>query len=92
MTIDQRGAINSVNPAAEKMFGYRADELFGQNVSMLMPTPYKEEHDGYMEHYRQTGQKKIIGIGRQVEAQRADGSTFPIFLSVGEMKIGEEVY
>ena len=84
ITIGERGVITFFSPAAERMFLYRADEAIGQNVKMLMPMPYRAEHDSYLDHYLTTGEKKIIGIGRVVVAQRKDGTTFPIELAVGE--------
>ncbi|MFT4920266.1 MAG: two-component system sensor kinase FixL, partial [Zhongshania aliphaticivorans] len=75
ITISDRGLIETVNPAVEKIFGYRLDELSGQNVSMLMPNPYQREHDSYLSNYLSTGEKKIIGIGREVTGRRKDGST-----------------
>ncbi len=84
ITIDPRGIILSANPATEKMFGYTAAEMVGNNVRMLMPEPYHSAHDGYLERYRATGQRRIIGVGREVEGRRKDGSTFPMDLSVGE--------
>ncbi len=85
ITISERGIIQTVNPATERMFGYKKEELIGQNVSKLMPKPYREHHDGYLSRYRETGEKKIIGIGREVVAMRKDGSVFPVDLSVGEV-------
>ena len=85
IVIDERGVIQSLSRAAERIFGYTAAEAIGQNVSILMPAPYRQEHDTYIEHYRQTGERRIIGIGRVVVGQRADGSVFPIELHVGEM-------
>lgn len=87
VTIDENGIIESVNPAAEAMFGYPLVELVGRNVSVLMPPPYRQEHDNYIHNYRRTGEAKIIGIGREVLGQRKDGSVFPMDLSVGEVRL-----
>ncbi len=87
ISIDAVGIIESVNPATEALFGYAGGELLGQNVKMLMPEPYREQHDSYIRQYRQTGHRKIIGIGREVVGQRKDGSTFPMHLSVSEYEI-----
>jgi two-component system sensor kinase FixL len=84
--IDERGIVDSINGVAEKLFGYAADDIVGHNVKMLMPSPYREAHDGYIEHYLRTGQRRIIGIGRIVVGQRSDGSVFPMELYVGELQ------
>jgi two-component system sensor kinase FixL len=86
IVIDEAGLIESFSPAAERLFGWSAAEAIGQNVSMLMPSPYRESHDVYLDRYRNTGERRIIGIGRIVVGQRRDGSTFPMELEVGEMK------
>jgi PAS domain S-box-containing protein len=86
ITIGDRGLIEDVNPSTERLFGYDASELIGQNVKMLMPEPYRGEHDGYIANYVGTGIKKIIGIGREVSGRRKDGTTFPLHLSVSEFE------
>ncbi len=88
--IDTRGRITGLNRAAAAVFGYNEAEVLGQNVAMLMPAPYREEHDAYLARYMDTARPRIIGIGREVVARRKDGSTFPIDLSVGEFLSGEE--
>ena len=88
----QPRAIETVNPAAEQMFGYAAGELVGRNINMLMPEPYRSQHDTYLAKYLATGRRQIIGIGREVAGLRKDGTTFPMHLSVGEFKIGEARY
>ena len=88
VVIDTQGTILSFNAAAEHMFGYRGDEVVGQNVTVLMPSPHREEHDGYLRHYLETGERRIIGIGRDVEGRRRDGSTFPAHLAVSEVDLG----
>lgn len=89
VVIDEKGTIQSFNAAAERLFGYREAALIGRNVSLLMPTPYREEHDRYIARYLKTGEKRIIGIDRVVTGLRQDGSTFPMKLEVGEMKSGD---
>jgi PAS domain S-box-containing protein len=90
VTIDVRGRIETVNAAAERMFGYAASEVIGRNVSMLMPEPYRSQHDTYIAKYLASGKPQIIGIGREVAGLRKDGSTFPMHLSVGESVVGAE--
>lgn len=89
ITIDDQGIVQSVNPATERLFGYSADEVIGQNVHILMPSPYHEEHDGYLSNYKNTGDRKVIGIGREVIGKRKDDSTFPMHLAVNEVKVGD---
>lgn len=88
LAIDSAGRIQSVNPATERMFGYRADEMLGQPINILMPEPYRTQHDGYLARHLETGEKRIIGIGREVEGQRKDGTIFPIHLAVGAFEVG----
>jgi two-component system sensor kinase FixL len=93
MIIDARGIVRLYNPACGRLFGYAAEEVIGQNVKMLMPEPYRGEHDGYIDAYERTGRKKIIGIGREVTGRRKDGSVFPMHLSVGEYRdAGEHLF
>ena len=87
IVIDKRGHILSFSAAAEKMFGFSEQEVLGENVSMLMPSPDRERHDSYLENYARTGHRKIIGIGRVLTARHREGYTFPIELSVGEAEV-----
>jgi two-component system sensor kinase FixL len=89
VVINDRGIIQSFDAAAERLFGYQEATVVGQNVSMLMPTPFCEEHDGYIARYLATGEKRIIGIDRVVTGQRKDGSTFPMKLEVAEVRSGD---
>jgi len=88
ITIDERGVIDSVNPATERLFGYTASELLGRNISSLMPEPYSREHDGYLASYLRSGLAKIIGIGREVTGMKRDGTLFPMSLAVSEVRLG----
>lgn len=89
ITIDEDGQILSFNSAAETMFGYRADEVIGKAVACLMPAPFRDAHDGYMERYQRTGERRIIGIGREVMARKKTGEVFPIDLAVGEIQLAD---
>ena len=88
IVIDEGGLMQALNATAIRMFGYPDTEVLGRNINMMMPSPYREEHDGYLSRYRETGQRRIIGIGRVVVGERKDGSTFPMELSVGEWDTG----
>lgn len=90
VVIGDRGIMQSFSPAAERLFGWTAEEVVGRNVKMLMPDPYREAHDSFLERYLATGERRIIGIGRVVVGERKDGSTFPMELSVGEMVSGDQ--
>jgi two-component system sensor kinase FixL len=84
--IDDKGSIELFNAAAQLMFGYDSDSVVGKNVNILMPQPYQSEHDQYLRHYMETNEKRIIGLGREVKAQRSNGEIFPVELSVGEVE------
>jgi two-component system sensor kinase FixL len=92
IVIDEDGAIHSFSSAAERLFGYRSQEVIGKNIKMMMPSPYRDGHDGYISRYLKTGEKRIIGIGRIVVGERKDGSTFPMELAVGEMQSNDGRY
>ncbi len=92
VVIDEQARIKSFSAAAVRQFGYAEEDVAGRNVSLLMPEPYRTQHDAYMARYLSTGERRIIGIGRVVVGQRKDGSTFPMELSVGEMRSGGERY
>jgi two-component system sensor kinase FixL len=90
VVIDEEGCMLSFSASAERMFGYSEGEVLGENVSILMPSPDRERHDGYLHRYMRTGERRIIGIGRVLTARHRDGTTFPIELSVGEARIGDD--
>jgi two-component system sensor kinase FixL len=93
ITIDSKGTVETINPAGAKMFGYEADNIIGCNINMLMPEPYHAEHDGYLKRYKDTGKRHIIGVGREVQGLRKDGTTFPFRLSVAEVKLyGRKIF
>ena len=89
ITIDERGLMESVNPAAYRMFGYAPEEIIGRKLGLLIPSPHRENQDDYLANYLRTGQAKIIGIGRELEGQRKDGTVFPLDLSVSEVRLGD---
>ena len=93
ITIDERGQIVGLNQSAEQLFGWSSAELLGQNIRMLMPEPHRSQHDGYLANYHRTGEARIIGVGREVDAQRKDGSLMPIRLAIGKANIpGQSLY
>lgn len=92
IVIDARGVIQMINPSITKLFGYEEEELIGKKINMLMPNPDRERHDQYIKNYRETGERKIIGIGREVVAQKKDGTTFPILLAISEANFGGQKY
>ena len=87
VVIDETGTIDTINAAAERLFGYASAELVGQNVKVLMPSPHREAHDSHLARYRETGEKRVIGIGRVVVGRRKDGTTFPARLAIGEIEL-----
>ena len=90
IVIDTSGTINYVNPACTRLFQYASEDLLGQNVKMLMPSPFQEEHDHYLARHRETGVRRIIGIGRELKGLKSDGTIFPMYLSVGEALAGDD--
>lgn len=90
VVIDEKGTMLSFSASAERMFGYEEREVLGENVSILMPSPDRERHDGYLKRYMRTGERRIIGVGRVLTARHRDGAAFPIELSVGEARIGDQ--
>jgi two-component system sensor kinase FixL len=90
IVINERGIVQSFSVAAERLFGYGPDEVIGKNIKMLMPSPYRENHDRFLDRYLRTGERRIIGIGRVVVGERKDGSTFPMELAVGEMRSADQ--
>ena len=92
IVIDERGRVELISTTAERLFGYGADEVVARNIRMLMPTPHRERHDGYLKRYLTTGERQIIGIGRVVVGQRKDGTTFPMHLTVGELRLTDKHY
>lgn len=91
ITIDKRGIVETLNPAAAKIFGYRPEEVIGNNIKILMPEPDRSKHDDYIQNYQSTGVKKIIGIGREVLGRKKDGTTFPFLLSVSEVHLQDKI-
>ncbi|MEW5942823.1 MAG: PAS domain S-box protein [Pseudomonadota bacterium] len=91
IVINEQGVIDRFNPAAERIFGYAAAEMAGKNVSMLMPSPYREAHDGYLARYLETGEKRVIGSGREVTGMRKSGATFPMELAVSELRLADHL-
>src|ERR1700733_938661 len=93
ITIDERGKVETINPAACKLFDYLPDEVIGRNISMLMPPPDKQQHDEYLARYQQTGKAHIIGVGREVVGLKKDGSRFPFRLGISEVQFsGRKIY
>lgn len=92
IVIDRSGTIRNVNPATERLFGFVADEIIGSNIKILMPPPFRGEHDGYLSRYHETGKPQIIGIGREVMGRRKDGTDFPIHLAVSEFQVDGETH
>ena len=90
ITLDERGTINTVNPAAQRIFAYPAAEMIGQNIRVLTADPYRAEHDSYIGNYLRTGDKKVIGVGREVSGRRKGGETFPCELAVSETRVGDQ--
>ena len=93
ITIDEKGTIEGFSRAATRIFGYAPEEVVGENVKLLMPEPHRSEHDGHIARYRNTGQARIIGVGREVEGRRRNGETFPADLAISEVRLaGRRVF
>ena len=88
VVIDDHALIRIFNGAAERMFGYSSEEAVGQNVNLLMPSPWREEHDAHVRRYLETGERRVIGVGREAQGLRKDGTTFPAHIAVSEVDLG----
>ncbi|MBF0153853.1 MAG: PAS domain S-box protein [Magnetococcales bacterium] len=92
ITIDRTGIIQSFNPGAQRIFGYELDEVIGHNIRMLMPQPYRDEHDGYLQRYLETGESRVVGQGRELQGQHKNGLIFPLYVAINSMRVGGRVY
>jgi len=93
ITIDERGKVETINPSACRLFQYNPEEVIGNNINMLMPEPYRSQHDGYIQRYQHTGDPHIIGVGREVTGLKKDGTPFPFRLGVSEVQfLGRKIY
>ncbi len=92
ITANSRGIIDTINPAIERIFGYKSEELVGQSINMIIPHPHREKHDGYVDRYVRTREKRIIGTGLECTGLRKDGTVFPIYLAIGEFELEDDLY